>query len=80
MDQEVVRRRNTVFLVIYRKTTRIYLACVPKAVRWLFEALFLIMVRALPNVGTMAVFTWLVILNDAHFVSITIGPITSTVV
>ena len=69
MDQEVVRRRNAVFLVIYRKTTRIYPACVPRAVRWLFEALFLIMVRSSPSVGTTAVLHMicLIILNDAHF-------------
>ena len=52
MDQEVVRRRNTVFLVIYRKVTLHYPGYVPKAVRRLLEAVFLILVSLLFVVGS----------------------------
>lgn len=44
MDQEVIRRRNAVFSVIYRKVTSQYFGCVPQAIRWLLEIILLAMV------------------------------------
>ena len=44
MDQEVIRRRNTVFNIIYRRVTLHYTQFVPKAARWTLEITCLLLV------------------------------------
>lgn len=65
MDQEVIRRRNTVFTVIYRNLATHYAQYVPQAARLLVEVIFLIMVRLRLLESTVHVHNVCTLLNTA---------------